>query len=162
MNRVFVSDTNIWIDLRHAGLLAEVFQLPLVLCCTDFVLEELRDFDHETLRGHGLRVEGIAGEHMAHLMALMHAHRNSSLADVSCYFLAQERGLPLLTGDGRLRRQAQRDGLEVHGVLWLMDRMVTQGVVTPPHAAEALELMLMRNARLPQEECRARLHAWRL
>lgn len=38
MTRVYVSDTNIWIDFRHAGLLDELFLLDLTLCCTDFVL----------------------------------------------------------------------------------------------------------------------------
>jgi hypothetical protein len=50
----------------------------------------------------------------------MSAH-NSSLADVSCYQLAKDTSRPLLTGDGQLRRQAIKDGLDVHGALWLLD-----------------------------------------
>lgn len=50
--QVYISDTNIWIDLRNAGLLDAMFDLPLTLCCTDFVLSELKDFDHQ----HCLRV----------------------------------------------------------------------------------------------------------
>jgi predicted nucleic acid-binding protein len=37
------------------------------------------------------------------LFELKVEHNNSSLADVSCYLLAQETGRPLLTGDGKLR-----------------------------------------------------------
>ena len=49
MSRIYISDTNIWIDFNNAGLLDELFRLPFALCCTDFVLEELKDFDHAAL-----------------------------------------------------------------------------------------------------------------
>lgn len=38
MSRIYISDTNIWIDFNNAGLLNELFQLPLTFCCTEFVL----------------------------------------------------------------------------------------------------------------------------
>lgn len=90
----------------------------------------------------------------------MSAHNNSSLADVSCYLLALETGRPLLTGDGRLRRQAEKDGVEVYGALWLLDQMVQHMVVTPGRARRGLQAMLERGARLPETECRFRLLAW--
>ncbi len=86
---------------------------------------------------------------MARLFSLKIEHNNSSLADVSCYLLAQQTGRPLLTGDGKLRKQAQKDGLQVHGALWLLDLMVDCQVVGLQQAADALEDMLMRGARLP-------------
>jgi hypothetical protein len=57
--QVYISDTNIWIDLRNAGLLDALFDLPFTLCCTDFVLSELQDFDHTHLRVRGLVVETL-------------------------------------------------------------------------------------------------------
>lgn len=121
MHRVYVSDTNIWIDFRNAGLLDDLFRLPFTFCSTDFVLDELQDLAHEELIGRGLVVESLDGDAVASLMSLTAEHNNSSLADVSCYFLARQLGLPLLTGDGRLRRQAAKDGMAVHGALWLLD-----------------------------------------
>jgi predicted nucleic acid-binding protein len=91
----------------------------------------------------------------------MAEHNNSSLADVSCYFLAHETTRPLLTGDGRLRKQAQKDGLEVHGALWLLDRLVEHAVIPTTRAADCLESMLLKNARLPHAECQIRLQQWR-
>lgn len=161
MNRVYVGDSNIWIDFRNAGLLDELFQLPLTLCCTDFVLAELDDFEHEALTQLGLIVESLDSGATPKLAALISAHNNSSLADVSCYLLAQETGRPLLTGDGRLRKQAMHDGLEVHGALWLLDEMVAHDVIPPARAATGLEVMLARSARLPHAECHARLAKWK-
>ena len=111
--QVYISDTNIWIDLRNAGLLDTMFDLPLTLCCTDFVLSELKDFDHQHLLARGLVVETLDELATAALFPLMQAHNNSSLADLSCYQLAQQTGHALLTGDGRLRKQAKADGLPV-------------------------------------------------
>lgn len=158
--QVYISDTNVWIDFRNAGLLDALFDLPFQLCSTDFVLEELQDFDPEALRAKGLAVHGLDEAATARLFDLMTAHNNSSLADVSCYLLAQDTGYPLLTGDQRLRKQASKDGIQVHGVLWLLDQLVAHGIATGTVAAEGLRCMLQRGARLPTAECHVRLHSW--
>ena len=161
MRRICISDTNIWIDFSNAGLLDELFQLPCIFCCTDFVLGELNNFDHAALLARGLLVEQMDDTAVIKLYGLMAEHNNSSLADVSCYFLAHETARPLLTGDGRLRRQAQKDGLEVHGALWLLDCLVEHAVIPSKRAADCLDRILLKNARLPQAECQARLVQWR-
>jgi hypothetical protein len=56
MSLIYISDTNIWIDFRNAGLLEQMFQLPFTLCCTDFVMQDLADFPHEELLERGLNV----------------------------------------------------------------------------------------------------------
>ncbi|MBF6035911.1 type II toxin-antitoxin system VapC family toxin [Pseudomonas sp. P155] len=161
MSLIFISDTNIWIDFRNAGLLEQMLRLPFTLCCTDFVMQELADFPHQELLDRGLNVESFDESGVIRLFELKVEHNNSSLADVSCYLLAQETGRPLLTGDGKLRRQAQRDGLEVHGALWLLDLMVEHHVIEKPDAADALTHMLEHGARLPTGECETRLSRWR-
>ncbi len=158
--QVYISDTNIWIDLRHAGLLDVMFDLPFTLCCTDFVLDELQDFDHQHLLARGLIVETLDAQATTMLFSLMQAHNNSSLADVSCYQLASQTGHPLLTGDGRLRKQAQTDGLQVHGALWLLDQLVANKLVSFKVAAKGLQSMLDSGARLPDAECQKRLTLW--
>lgn len=161
MNAVYISDTNIWIDFRNAGLLDHMFKLPFSLCCTDFVLRELKDLPQADLLANGLMVESMDHSRILKLSALRDAHNNSSLADVSCYLLAAETGRPLLTGDGKLRKQASKDGLQVHGGLWLLDQMVEHGVLQPLTAADALRMMLDHGARLPAGECHSRLNGWR-
>lgn len=158
--QVYISDTNIWIDLRNAGLLDAMFDLPLTLCCTDFVLSELKDFDHQHLLARGLVVETLDELATAALFPLMQAHNNSSLADLSCYQLAQQTGHALLTGDGRLRKQAKADGLQVHGALWLLDQMVMHQIIEPKNAATSLQSMLDSGAWLPMDDYQKRLTLW--
>lgn len=161
MSLIYISDTNIWIDFRNAGLLDHMFRLPFTLCCTDFVIQELEDFSHNELVARGLVVESFDEEGVQSLLGLKVEHNNSSLADVSCYLLAQTTGRPLLTGDGKLRRQAIKDGLQVHGALWLLDLMVEYQLIDGADAAMALESMLTGGARLPISECQIRLSNWR-
>lgn len=160
MTKVYISDTNIWIDIRNAGLLEELFQLPVTFCCTEFVLDELNDLPQDFLFTRGLLLETLDETAVSQLFALKIQHGNSSLADVSCYFLAQQTGRPLLTGDGRLRKQASKDGVEVFGVLWVLDQLVEHHVITPPRAAEALDSMIQHGARLPPGECQQRITQW--
>ncbi|WP_231998935.1 PIN domain-containing protein [Pseudomonas cedrina] len=138
-----------------------MFRLPFTLCCTDFVLYELADFPHDELLAQGLLVESFDDAGVQKLLKMKREHGNSSMADVSCYLLAHTTGRPLLTGDGKLRRQAQKDGLQVRGALWLLDLMVEHHTITSSVAAQALENMLWHGARLPGTECSTRLSQWR-
>ena len=159
---VCISDANIWIDLANAGLLASVFQLPFTYCSTDFVVD---DELHKPLRSQlmtlGLVVRALSDTEVVQLIELAATHRNSSLPDVSCYFVARADDHNLLTGDRQLRTQAAADGIEVHGVLWLLDELLVHLVITPPDAAAALQAMLDRGARLPPDECARRFAEWR-
>ena len=158
--RLYISDTNIWIDFRNAGLLDPLFLLPVTFASTDFVLDELPAMEVDGLLARGLVVETLPGEAMVRLFELRIRHHNSSLADVSSYLVAKDGGHPLITGDGQLRRQAQRDGLEVRGALWLLDQLVDHDIVSPAHAAAALQVMLDAGARLPRTECERRMADW--
>ncbi|MGH6646262.1 hypothetical protein [Aquabacterium sp.] len=159
--RVYISDTNIWIDFGRAGLLDALFALPFTFVSTDFVVNELSHPDPDGLVARGLVVLGLSEAEVNDLFGLMVEHGNSSLADVSCYLVAKAQGHPLLTGDGRLRKQAIKDGLQVHGALWLLDQLVTHAVIKPARAADALQTMLTEGARLPQHECDVRMANWR-
>lgn len=157
---ILISDTNIWIDFRHADLLDALFLLPYSFSSTDFVLEELHDEVRETIRSRGLIVEELNASDVLQLFGLMAEHNNSSLPDVSCYYVARAKGHSLLTGDGQLRKRAETDGITVHGALWLLDELVVHGVVTPVRASDALQAMMRNKARLPRAECERRLAEW--
>lgn len=159
--KILVSDTNIWIDLHHSGLLETVFALPHQFVTTDFVWRELKKPPGQELTGLGLVVEAFNGEEVATLFMLRQTLGNSSLADVSCYFLAKERGWTLLTNDGALRKSGQKSQLEVRGVLWILDELEAHALIAPGQLADALETMLEAGAWLPEDECHQRLSRWR-
>ena len=157
---VYISDTNIWSHFRHGGLLDELFALPYLFASTDFVLSELPVGESQQLQAKGLVVETLDADAIGALFVLMVEHNNSALADVSCYLVAKVQGVPLLTGDKPLRSQAVKDGVEVHGALWLLDQLVAHQIIATAHAAAALQAMLDAGARLPRDECNLRRVAW--
>lgn len=66
----------------------------------------------------------------------------------------------MLTGDRRLRRYAEQQSIEVHGILFLFDEMVAAGVLAPYDAAEKLSALVKLNARLPKTEISSRIEKW--
>lgn len=158
--KILVSDTNIWIDLHRSGLLETVFELPYQFVTTDFVWRELRKPPGQQLTELGLTIETIDGEQTGTLFQLRQSLNNSSLADVSCYFVAREMGWTLLTNDGALRKSGREAELDVRGVLWILDELERCDICSGIRLAEALEAMLDAGARLPGTECRQRLSLW--
>ena len=86
---------------------------------------------------------------------------NLSIPDCSVCYFARKHNVPMLTGDRRLRRYAEQQSIEVHGILFIFDEFVRHGIVSTTIAAERLEKLFTINARLPKSEIRDRLKRWR-
>lgn len=160
IQKVMVSDTNIWIDLEHGGILEQVFALPYHFVTTDFVWDELHQPSGASVVALGLEIEELDSDVIERLFELKRELNNSSLADVSCYYLAVARNWVLLTGDGAVRKAGLAKDIEVHGVLWLMDCLFDLQLVDGQTLCNALEAMLEGGARLPRDKCDIRLEAW--
>ncbi|GIV60064.1 MAG: hypothetical protein KatS3mg043_1153 [Rhodothermaceae bacterium] len=65
----------------------------------------------------------------------------------------------LLTGDNALRKLAQSLGIEVHGVLWVLDQLYDDGF-SPRRLEKGLKQILSAGAYLPQEEVIRRFNTW--
>ena len=82
--------------------------------------------------------------------------------DADLYGLLHARLLEtrLVTGDRHLREAAEKEGVEVSGVLWLLDEMVAVSVIGEQDVARGLQAMINCGARLPHDECQKRLLRW--
>ncbi len=157
---VLVTDTNIWIDLENGKILADVFRLPYQFFTSDFAVEEFIHPGWTTLQDLGLQTHGLEPEFMLELVRLRQNHRQLSAVDLAALLLARALGASLVTGDRRLNELAKAQGLLVHGVLWILDEMVTHQVLTTNQATIALREMLDQGARLPNVECQKRFDSW--
>jgi len=157
---VLVTDTNIWIDLENGGILADVFDLPYQFWTPDFAIRELIRPKWQTLQALGLQSQELEPALIQELMIMRTANRALSATDLAAYLLAKSLGATLLTGDWRLGDLAARNGIPVHGVLWLLDEMIRFRTIAPEQAAVALNQMLDQGARLPHDECQKRLTSW--
>ena len=158
---VGVTDANIWIDLHHANLLDEVFALGVVWMTPDIVFyDEVLTVDRSLLKDLGLEIRPLSGEELTRITELNAHHPSPSPKDLSTIVVAKvEEGI-VVTGDGPLRRAVKEEDLEVHGVLWVLDRLVKEAIIAPPRAATALNTMVSHGSRLPEKAVDRRLRRW--
>ena len=157
-----VTDANVWIDLDHGGLLGRVFDLGDDLLIPDVVLyDELLTLDVDLLTRLGLQVAGLTPSQLVELSGtLAGRYPHPSIRDLASLLLAKDEGVVLLTGDKALRKAARKEGVEVHGILWVLDRLVAESGLLGAEAARSLRLIVRGGAWLPEREVEARLEEW--
>lgn len=165
--KILVNDTNIFIDLHSVGLLKEMCRLPYEIHTVDFVVAEIVDADQrrifdELVAGGGISVDGFTADEV---IEIVEEHSsvsgNLSIPDCSVCYFARKHNVPMLTGDRRLRRYAEEQSIEVHGILCIFDELVRHDIISTSMAADRLEELFAINARLPKAEIRERTNRWK-
>lgn len=165
--KIVISDSNIFIDLVDTGLTDSFFALPFEIHTTTYILDELLKIEQraaiEKFIANGqLHITSLEGELFIDLLLLYNsAGSNLSVNDCSVWLLASLKEGSLLTGDRNLRRKAVQSGIEVHGILYVIDKMVEHAVITTAVARSALEFLGAHNSRLPKSEIDKRLEQWK-
>lgn len=164
MTRLIVNDASCLIDLRKGALLEVLHGLPyrLVIPLPVRASEVLRFSDEQWqhLDDHGLITHDLTSAEVTQAFEFKRRHRALSANDCFCLVTAlTNRGI-LLTGDGLLRRVADKNGLNVHGVLWVIDELAAAGVCSTSLLVEALRVWQSdRTVFLPQHEISKRLNS---
>lgn len=156
----YVTDANVWIDFYEGGILGQAFQIGDEWITPDVVLREVSRPDAAVLIALGLEVVTLPGELVAEIPVLAASYPRPSPQDLSALVLARAEGTVLVTGDGALREAAETEGVEVHGTLWLLDRMIRANALTKAEAATGLRRMMEVGRRLPKGEVEKRLKRW--
>ncbi|WP_300972755.1 MULTISPECIES: PIN domain-containing protein, partial [Muribaculaceae] len=133
----------------------------------DLVVAEIADadqrriFDELVARGE-ISVDGFTADEV---IEIVEEHSsvsgNLSIPDCSVCYFARKHNVPMLTGDRRLRRYAEEQSIEVHGILFIFDELVRHDIISTSMAADRLEELFAINARLPKAEIRDRINRWR-
>ncbi len=156
-----VADASVLIDLYHGCVLKVALRQFRFLVPDVIVVEELISPRGEDLVRWGcIQKVPFSAQEVQEVFVLRRRYPGPSTPDLFALLLAQSRNLILLTGDGHLRRAASQEGVEVHGVLWVLDRLVETQALSPTRAILALQRMLSLGARLPQQACRERFVRW--
>lgn len=160
--QVLVSDTSVLIDIQRASLLARLFSLPYDFVVPDLLYEtELIEWMGPELLELGLQVTELEPHEIVQATTLKRAKAALSTPDVFAFCLAAERGWTLLTGDGALRKEAERQELSMHGVLWLFDELERHEVCELDVLRTGLETLRDHHrCRLPADEIESRLNRY--
>jgi predicted nucleic acid-binding protein len=156
--RIVVSDSSCIIDLRKANLLESFLRLPYEILIPNTLFEdELLRFTpeqkHAMLQG-GLKVVDVPGSGVVRAQEVLREAPRLSINDGFAFVVAESHeGCVLVTGDGLLRTLASRHGIEVHGVLWIVDELHSHGLESDASLAAALRILEADDAvRLPRRE----------
>jgi hypothetical protein len=164
---VIVNDASCLIDLRKGQLLHAMLALPHRFIVPYPVrMSELLDFtpqEWRVLEDGGMVTFDLPPDAVGQALQIKAQRARLSANDCFCLVttMLHEESV-LLTGDRLLRTVAGDMGVEVHGVLWLLDLLHTAGNSPPGLLVTALETWRDDPAVfLPEDEIEERLRALR-
>ena len=167
MGKLVVSDTNIFIDLINMGLLGDFFLLPFEISTVDFVIRELKKTGQKdaVMAFEARRKLTIVKFSIAEIEDIYYLQRaacgNISYQDCTIWFCAKKYSACILTGDKALTKNARADHIEVHGLLYVLDQIVQNGIAPPELVADKLEELAGDNKRLPEDTVNHLILKWR-
>ena len=165
--KIVINDANILIDLVELKLLPYFFRLDFEFRTTELILNELFPEQKEDLipfiEAGELIVDTLYDDDFEKIITLMDIRPGLSEQDCSALLLAQSLKSVLITSDNAMRKFVILQNIEVHGHLWVFDKLVDGGILPGSRAIEKLEkLRTVINPKLglPENECKRRIGLW--
>jgi predicted nucleic acid-binding protein len=163
--RIAINDANLFIDLFEIDLINSFFLLNLEFHTTSLILAELDPnqltYIQKFVEIGKLKIREISITEIETFKDLPVQTQKLSINDLSLYFYALElKECMILTGDNRLRKEAEKIGFEVHGVLWVFEEMVVHNILEKKLAVQKLEELMKVNLWLPVRECEKLIEVW--
>lgn len=163
--KIVINDANILIDLVKLELIDAFSKLDFDLHTTDFVLDELNDEQRTPIvnlnNGKKLTViETIETTDFQGITTILEKSTGLSFEDCSVWYYSKKMSGILLTGDGKLRKQASKDDIEVRGIIYLFDVLLNQNLISFQEAVEKIKQLMLLNNRLPKKEIDKRVELW--
>lgn len=163
--KIVINDANILIDLAKLDLLDIFSKLPFDLYTTDFVYEELNEDQKNPVsvlhkNGYLKIIETEETIDFQNITELLESSSGLSFEDCSVWYYSQKLSGTLLTGDGKLRKQVSKQGIEVRGIIFIFDELVKQKLLDLPIAVVKIKQLFQLNNRLPKKEIDKRIEHW--
>lgn len=164
--KIVINDANILIDLVKLDFLEVFSKLDYDLHTTDFVIEELNTEQKTPVSklnsSNKLKIiETETTDDFAGINGLLQNSNGLSFEDCSVWYYSKKLSGILLTGDGKLRKQASKDKVEVRGIIYLFDELLRQQLIEFPEALEKIQQLAQLNNRLPKKEIDKRIKFWK-
>ncbi|MCU7491517.1 MAG: hypothetical protein ACM3UR_11265 [Bacteroidota bacterium] len=163
--RIIVKDANIIFSLLDSELMDLCLKLDYEFWTSDFVINEIEDTGQKRkigkyVKDKRINIYSYNGEEVAQIFELSE-NRSLSDADCSVFLLTQIKNGILLSSDRALRAFATRNGIEVKGMIWILDELVKNKIMDPSAAAEKLEFIAENSMWLPASEVESRINRWK-
>lgn len=159
--KLLINDANILIDIAKLGLVDAFLSLDFDLHTTDFVFAELAVEQQNSLSSERLKIISTENnDDFNAIIQLLNSHKGLSFEDCSVWHYAQKMSGTLITGDGILRKKVTNAGLEVKGIIFILEEIKNQNLLPIDVCIETLQALKSLNNRLPQHEIDKRINDW--
>ena len=146
--KLAVTDACIFIDLYELQLTSKFFQLELEIHTSIDVFNELFEDQQELLRAYQntnkLYLHNLTEEDRLE-MSKTDFLKGLSLSDKTVLFIAEKIGAMVISSDKAVRKQAKKQSVEYHGMLWVLDILVEQRLIENQMALSKLRLLISSN-----------------
>jgi predicted nucleic acid-binding protein len=159
---LLISDANILIDVEDGNLTPVIFRLPFEIAVPDILFESELRARHSHLLEAGLTIKSLTAESVKKTESLIQQYPRPSFMDHSMLALALQEQCPLLTGDKDLRIAARKEGVEVHGTIWIIEELLNQKMIEQSQAKSSFEAMRVKGSRFPWGDVEKLLSKWEL
>jgi len=154
---LIITDTNVFFDIISIGALPEFFSLDYEICTTVFVIHEIRQSDQQEaieffIRAKELTLIEFDSEEINKIEEFKTSKNFKGITDKSVLWKSLKMNCPLLTGDRKLRTEAENQGIEVHGTIWVIERLVEKNLIEMAKGIHLLETLKQVNSSLPFDD----------
>jgi predicted nucleic acid-binding protein len=163
---IVITDACFLIDLIDIDLFEEFLGLGYQVHITSSVFAELEGDEYvkpvsNCIKRKKMFLYNLTAADQTALEKLMINHSSRlSESDCSCLYLAKEINATMLTCEKLLTKVARNLDIDVHGSLWILDRLLDASLITRRIAYRKLKDLMSINPRLPVIECKKRLKRW--
>ena len=162
--KIAINDANILFDLIDLDLIYYLFRLDYSFYTTDMVIDEFKNEHQKAIIQSIIKYNNftvIIIDDITKIFVEKQNYPKLSVQDCSVLVTAIEQSALILTGDSNLRKTALIKRIEVHGILWVFDKLIEKGLISSSTAFNKLTDLMSYNSRLPYEDCSARLEKWK-
>ena len=156
-----ILDTNICVDLFNGNLLESVLKLPDSFLLPDVILAELKEPTGNSLISLGYISHQLSSDAVQIVFQYAGIYTKPSRTDLFALVAAKTSNITLLTGDDNLRKAADKEKVDVHGLLWLIDKLFDAQIVLGPQLSDSLDIIVAKGAWLPQKDVQRLKEKWK-
>lgn len=155
--KLIITDVSVLFDLYQLGILPEFFALKAEISTTSFVYNEIvvanQVIEFEVYkRSQKLNIILLTEEDQEAVNQFTTKRNLKSLPDKTMLWKSIQLSCALLTCDRKLKLEAKEHGVEVHGSIWVIEKLVEENILDKSIAIVLLEKLKTVNDRLPMEE----------
>jgi len=153
--QIVIKDACVLFDLIDLNLMDEFYELNFSVYTSPAVIFEItNEYQLQIINRH-IQEQNIIIDYLGNdefTFSIFYETSGLSITDCSVIELAIRRKGIILTSDKSLRIESKKRNINVHGVLWIIEELVNELIISVDNGLEKLEKYYDINPRIPKKE----------